>query len=401
MTRTLNRTVALLIAASFVSSLHFYLAVFFFYLEHRGLTLFQANALQIVPLFTTTLAEVPTGVFGDRYGRKLSVAIGLACVGLSEASMLVARGFWSFVALQALLGVGFALISGSVQAMLIDSYPDDAERETRSARALGWHSAAGQLGFVLSGLLGALLFPDTSESRYFWPIVATASAWLLAAAIVLLVRDARPQLPGGTQRSSLALLRDGLRVVRGNAALRRTTALSIFSDPLIFYWVLLYQPVLARSNVPAPWFGPAFAAAGLLSTVLTARGLALRNAISKRHGLSVLLLLPALLYAAQALPYPAPLAVMLFVLHRGVMDVAKPMLDAAINTHIASDARATTLSMLSLVRSGYLALLGVPLGWLADASLSAAYLAVAVLIALGVIAFQGALTRTDRQSADL
>jgi F0F1-type ATP synthase assembly protein I len=81
--------------------------------------------------------------------------------------------------------------------------------------------------------------------------------------------------------------------------------------------------------------------------------------------------------------------------------VAKPMLDAAINTHIASDARATTLSMLSLVRSGYLALLGVPLGWLADASLSAAYLAVAVLIALGVIAFRGALTQTDLKSADL
>jgi MFS family permease len=229
MSKSLNRTAALLIAASFVSSLHFYLAVFYFYLEHRGVSLLQANALQIVPLVTTMLAEVPTGIFGDRFGRKLSVAIGLTCVGLSESAMLIANTFAAFAALQALLGVGFAFISGSAQAMLIDSYPDDAERKARTGRALGWHSAAGQLGFVLSGLLGALLFPDTAETRYFWPIVATALAWLAAAAIVLLVRDTR-RTSGEAAPGSLMLLRTGLTTLRGNGALRRTTALSTFSD---------------------------------------------------------------------------------------------------------------------------------------------------------------------------
>jgi MFS family permease len=86
-------TPVMLIGASFVVSLHFYLPVFYFYLAHRGLTLLESNALQIVPLIVQTLCEVPTGVFGDRYGRKLSIVIGLVCIGLAEASMLIASVF--------------------------------------------------------------------------------------------------------------------------------------------------------------------------------------------------------------------------------------------------------------------------------------------------------------------
>jgi MFS family permease len=377
-------TATRLTLVAFISSLHFYLPVFYFYLQHRGLTLFESNALQIIPLVAGALLEVPTGVFGDRIGRRLSVALGLTCIGLSEASMLIANEFWHFAALQLLLGVGFAFISGSLQAMLIDSLPAGADREAHAQRALGRYSAASQLGFVLSGLLAGWLFPDTAEVRFFWPIVATASAWLIAALIVITTRDT-PLTSPAERPDSLALLRAGLRTIRTNPVLRRWVALNIFANPLGWYWILLYQPVLAASDVPRAWFGPLLAIGGLLGTVVTDNAARISAALPGRSGLLVFMLLPAVLYAAQAFPSAPLIAAALYVLHRMIFSAAQPLIDGAINTHIESTSRATTLSIFALFNTAYGALIGIPLGWLAEWSLTATCLFIALIITLSVL----------------
>ena len=112
MFQTLRRpsTALLVILAAFVCNLHFYLPVFVFYLQRRGLTLSQVNMLQFVPLLTIALFKLHTGVFGDRFGRGRSVALGLFLVGCSELAMLVAHAFWHFALLQIVLGIGFACI---------------------------------------------------------------------------------------------------------------------------------------------------------------------------------------------------------------------------------------------------------------------------------------------------
>src|SRR6187402_1414467 len=74
---------------SFVASLHFYLPVYVFYLQQRGLNLFEVNLLQIAALVSQFIAEVPTGILGDKFGRKRSVAVGLVLMGISEATMLI------------------------------------------------------------------------------------------------------------------------------------------------------------------------------------------------------------------------------------------------------------------------------------------------------------------------
>jgi MFS family permease len=295
------------------------------------------------------------------------------------------------VALQVLLGAGFAFVSGSAQAMLVDALPEGEGRELRTARMLGWYSAAAQFGFAVSGLLAAWLFPDTGEARYFWPITATSAMWFCGALMVALAYDERQHYAAiqVDRPSALMLLRQGLRLVRADAALRRSALLAIFSDPLMFFWILLYQPVLARSDVPSAWFGPALAIGSVLSTVVTARA----ADISLRTGLPALILTPALFYAAQAWPQMPVIAVGLFVAQRAFMFMARPVLDARINMHISSAGRATVLSMLALATSGYQALIGIPLGWLAEYSLTALCLALAAVIAASLVFYR---TRTGR-----
>ena len=381
-----SSTALLLTLAAFVSNLHFYLPVFVFYIQQRGLTLSEINTLQFVPLLTIAFFELPTGVFGDRFGRRRSVALGMICIGFSEACMLIAHAFWQFVLLQLVLGIGFAFISGSMTALLVDSIPLGDTHEAAVKQALGRLGAATRVGGVLSFALASALFPDTHEWRYFWPIVATAGAWFASAAVVTLVRESRQTLTKTVTRSTtLSLLRGGWRDLRHNPALRRIVALSVLSNPLDFYWIVIYQPVLARSNVPPAWFGLALAVGSLLAAVVENNAERIERFLPRRSGLQLLLLLPAALYVALALPHAPIVAVGLFVLHKGILYAAAPLLGAYTHAELNPESRATALSMISLLSTAYQAAIGLPLGLLVERSLSAWCLAVAAIIALSTL----------------
>lgn len=398
MSRRLS-TVLLLVLAAFVSNLHFYLPVFVFYLQHRGLTLAEINALQFVPLLTIALFELPTGIFGDRFGRARSVVAGLICIGLSEASMLIAHTFWHFVVLQIVLGIGFAFISGSMTALLVDSVPMGDDHDRTVKRQLGWLSAATRIGGVLSFTLAGWLFPDTNESRFFWPIVATAAMWFTSAGLVGRVRE-RPQAAheDHPRSTSWTLIQHGLRDLRHSAALRRIVALSVLSNPLDFYWIVIYQPVLAQSSVPSAWYGPALAAGSLLAAAVEGNAERIERNLPKRYGLQMMLLLPAILYMTLALPHAAWLTVALFVLHKGTMYAATPLLSAYTNAELTPQSRATALSMISLLSTAYQAAIGLPLGWLAERSLTAWCFVVAAIVAFSALVLPISTSRTSREA---
>jgi MFS family permease len=379
-----------LTAATFVSNLHFYLPVFVFYLQQRGLSLAEVNALQFAALLSTAIFEVPTGIFGDRFGRRTSVVLGTLCLAASEAMMLVAHAFWHFVALQVVLGIGFAFISGSIQAMLVDSIATGPQHDLHVKRALGTVGAARHLGGITSFALAGLLFPDTQLTRYFWPIAATAGALCLGALLMMAAREQRAPVAAHHERppGSLALLRNSLHELRHDATLRRIVALSVFSEPLGFYWIALYQPVLAASAVPTAWFGPALAAGALLAALVEHNAARIESRLPPRSGLSLLLLAPAVLYGALALPHAPIVTTVLFVLQHGTMYLSRPLLGAYTNARIDSAHRATALSLISLLNTIYLSALGLPLGALADWSLPATCLAIAALITLGVLLFR-------------
>jgi len=392
-------TLLLLVLASFISNLHFYLPVFVFYLQHRGLTLAEINALQFVPLLTIALFELPTGIFGDRFGRARSVMAGLICIGLSEASMLIAHAFWHFVVLQIVLGIGFAFISGSMTALLVDSVPTGDGHDRAVKRQLGWLSASTRIGGVLAFALAGWLFPDTTEPRFFWPIVATATMWFVSAGLVGGVRE-RPQLAheAHTRSASWSLIQQGLRDLRHNAALRRVVALSVLSNPLDFYWIVIYQPVLAQSAVPSAWYGPALAAGSLLAAAVEGNAERIERNLPKRYGLQMMLLLPAILYVTLALPHAAWITVALFVLHKGTMYAANPLLSAYTNAELTPHSRATALSMISLLSTAYQAAIGLPLGWLAEQSLTGWCLVVAAIVAFSALVLPISTSKTSHEA---
>jgi len=59
------------------------------------------------------LAEVPTGMVADAYGRRLSVIVGLYLIGTGIALIGAVPAFWCIALGSVLLGIGGTCISGA------------------------------------------------------------------------------------------------------------------------------------------------------------------------------------------------------------------------------------------------------------------------------------------------
>ncbi|MBC8077445.1 MAG: MFS transporter [Chloroflexales bacterium] len=376
-------TATTIAAVSFCTSMYFYLPVMVLYLQGRGLTLFQINTLQGVLLAAQFVAEVPTGVLADRLGRKRALLAALLLQLLGEALFIVAQGFWFFVLIQIIAGVGFAFASGTVEALVYDSLPEDG-REGAMKRVMGRISGAGRIGNLLAFLASGALLAEPTMARFTLAIVLTVAAVGMGCLLALLVREPARNAEH-SRPSSLMLLRDGVATLRRNPQLRRLVLLAMLSDPFGFYLIVLYQPYFVQAGVAVGWFGPALAVGSLLAAVADRYAYAFEERLGMRWGLLLATALPGVIYLLMA-PVRAPLvAVALFCVQVATMNASRPLLRAYINGHVASEHRATVLSLIQLATSVYLVLIGLLLGFVADRSLPALFALMGALVLVGAL----------------
>ena len=81
-------------------------------------------------------------------------------------------------------------------------------------------------------------------------------------------------------------------------------------------------------------------------------------------------------------------AVLLFLLTDATGNMRDPIIADYQNRHIEGSRRATVLSMISLLTSGYIAIMLPIVGWIAGKSLPASFLFCAFLIITGLVFFR-------------
>src|SRR3989338_8903326 len=100
----------------FLQNLSFAAPIQTLFFQARGLSLSEIMILQSVLLGSALLLEVPTGVLGDRIGKKKSIVFGLVCALFAWIPWFLATDVWTFAIAFILLGASQAFISGSDQA---------------------------------------------------------------------------------------------------------------------------------------------------------------------------------------------------------------------------------------------------------------------------------------------
>ena len=123
----------------------------------NGLSDAQISALFLIWSLVGVIAEVPTGAIADRFSRRTALAMGGVLQGAGYALWMAFPGFNGGAAGFVLWGLGGALTSGSLEALLYDGLK--AVGATRYySRLLGRITAAGLLAQIPVALVATLLF---------------------------------------------------------------------------------------------------------------------------------------------------------------------------------------------------------------------------------------------------
>jgi MFS family permease len=378
-----------IVLITFFSNLYFYNHVGTLYFLSRGLTLLEASSLTSIIVLSIFLAEVPTGVLADRIGRKWAVVMALLLQTLGEVLFLFATTYLAFAIIAMIAGVGFAFASGAVESLMYDSLPAEG-RELAMKKAMGRMGSAYNAAFFLGPLLGGILVTEYILPRYLLVIGLTACSVAVALLISLTLDDPHDG-KAKTASSALAIFRNGINDFRDNATLRHILLVTVFTAPFLGSLVALYQPYFVAADMPPFLVGAGLAAGGLLAAVLQRYAYLLQEVLGERLGLVIATMLPGVMYVVLAFAAGAAVVFVAFVLTYAVLEIKKPLLSAIQNRHISDSSRATTLSIINMLTSLFVAIMTVVYGALADRSLSLTFFVMGVMITVAAM-----VLRVDR-----
>jgi MFS family permease len=318
----------------FFATLYFYTPVGTLYLQSKNLNYVQINSLWGLIVGTMFLAEVPTGLFADRLGRKRSINIALALQVLGEVIYVFAGSYRAFALAAVVGGLGFAFSSGCLEALVYDSLKA-AGRTEEMSKAMGFISSAQRLANLLANVAGGLLIAgNLTQERFVLAIIVTACAVAVGCLISFTLREPEIEPGRGTDDSSFRLLADGVKTLKSNRRFRRLVLWSLATIPFINYLLSFYQPRFVEAGVHP------------LASVVT------------------------------------------FCLLYGSMSLKDPIFSGHLNRHIDSKNRATVLSLISMFSGFYVALMGLLIGRIGDFSLTCAFVFMGIVVLAGSLAFR-------------
>lgn len=378
----------------FLVDFQLWLPIWVIYLrEERGLSLTQITALDAPFWLVLVLAEVPTGVVADRFGRKVSLTYGAGVNAIAVFIFAIADNFALLLSSYLLWGVSWTLYSGADAAFFFDSLKAlgrQNEFEKLWGRARGVQSSGALLGI----LLGAPLAAATT----LWFPVLMGAVFLGAACLVSLTFREPPLLDEDDQRLSY-MQGTGLaaRVAFGNPSIRYMMLLAAVVMSVAMGMAILTQPFLARHDIDIAnfgWFLVPGNVAGIAAAMFAYR---ISNAIGSRQLIGLMPMF-VMLAALGLGSWDSIGAVMFLPLGTMVFSMGFPVISNYLNQRIPSSRRATILSFYQLLFSILLSVLEPTLGFIADhAGLPVAYRTAGAILAVGAVPLLLLWLRAERR----
>jgi EmrB/QacA subfamily drug resistance transporter len=132
----------------------------------------------IVDAYTLVFAGLllAAGSFGDRFGRKGALQIGMIVFGTFSALAAVSQSPGQLIAMRAAMGLGGALIFPATLAILVSVFQNPSER----AKAIGIWAAVSGLAVALGPLTGGWLL-----EHFWWGSVFLVNVPVVIVALVL------------------------------------------------------------------------------------------------------------------------------------------------------------------------------------------------------------------------
>lgn len=328
---------------------------------------FQDNDLSMTQIFTLKavysvgmlVLEIPSGYFGDVWGRKKTLIVGTLLTTLGYFIYSGSFNFWMFLIAELVLGIGQSFISGSDSAMLYDSLKHE-KKEEAYLKYEGRVTSVGNFSEAIAGILGGLLATISLRTPFVFQTIISALA--IPAAFTLV----EPKLD---IKKRVGSFKDILKVVKfaliDYPKLRYFILFSALIGTATLTYAWFIQPFLIEADLPLAFFGIVWTVLNLVVGISSIYAHKIEKKYSKKQTTGFIFLSIALGFIATS-SYISLWTIPVIFLFYIVRGIATPVLKDYINILIDSDVRATVLSLRNMFIRINFAVIAPILGWTID-----------------------------------
>ncbi|WP_085505327.1 MFS transporter [Thalassobacillus devorans] len=373
-----------LFLAKIFGSIRFIAPVLTLFYFARGLD--EAQILLVMTFFSigVLIGEIPTGIFADRFGAKTSFLAGSLLGIASHALLLFAYDPWIFFISSALTGLAATFFSGADEALIYESLVLSNEQHLMD-KAMGRIGSATFLVSILVVIIGAFLAKDLTNEQFQRLILLGVGFMSAEFALLLFIKN--PPQQGNYNDHVYSQLSEGFQAIKKNPeVLWMFMNVSLVFIPAAAIFEQFDQKLLVDAGLPVYLLGIVYAVSSL-------GGFVASNMIgwmTARINRVSLLFLTGML-AVAGLTAAALFHTFLWVV-LGVLLVLKivnairyPVYSQLSNDIIPSKVRATTISLLSILDSGFDIIIFLSVSGMALSGFTPMFLACAAIALLGVM----------------
>jgi MFS family permease len=332
------------------------------YLISFGLSFAQIGMMELAAAVMIVFLEVPTGVFADIYGRKKSrliayflSIIAFACLSFGSNAMVFIFGW-------ALSGAADAFQSGAQDALIFDTLKQ-LNREGDYIKVKSHFLFINAISVIIGSISGAYLY--SIDRRLPWYLIS--GTIILSTAIFMTIKEPNHGFSSSKLKDKLNEFKKSFNSSAKSINVWRLMAYSlVLTVPMYVFTTLLNQPYLVGRGFDIKSLGIIFAvftAAGGIIASLTHK---VEPYLKQRLAFLIIIILLSIFFVLMGL-LKSPVMVLTLVIGFYVVDNFKNVLiDNYLNRTIASESRATVLSVQSLMNNLLISLVFVFVGYLTD-----------------------------------
>jgi MFS family permease len=302
------------------------------------------------------LFEIPTGYLGDKYGRKLSVMIGLVILAVTAFTWTLLPSLWYFAIFAAIWMLGLAFISGSFEGYIYD-YLKSKHQESLYDKLLARSGSIMYAASAIGSIVGAFLFSININYPYY-----LLSVLFLLCFVITLFMDSDVEVLESEVESQLKIFSGISYVYKHKKILWITVFVALLFGYFDYFRGSVDKPyILSLGMFDVKWIGVFVAFSLAIQSVFISQFEHLKRRI-KDSGIILLFWILSslpLLMMSVFYGYIALLGMLMFYTTESFQET---MLNSYTQKHIPSKIRATTLSSMHVYIHSGAAILGILAG---------------------------------------
>lgn len=333
-----------------------------FFKDWGGLNQTQTQMLQSWFMFWIFILEIPTGVYGDVKGKKVSVILGYLFYTIGTLTYTLIPNIYMFLLSEFILALGTAFISGAKEAWMYDiAKKKDIQNEFRTITVIS--SSLHMGGMIIASVIFIFV------SKYFTVQEIFRISAIPYAISLPLLGLLIPPTDGKKEKlepNYLQTTKDGFQILKNSKSLRKYAIYTSILASTSYFVIWLYQEALRVLSVPENLFG-AYRMILLVSEIFVMCVIAkLMKKWDIRKTLVVIAITVAIGFILGGV-FKNIVGVIFVLAFAGGLGLQVPsLLSKEINEEIVSDKRATVLSFVSMVRRLMLTIFNPFIGFLVD-----------------------------------